>query len=85
MYILHYDILHFVTWTLPKVEFLFPLLFFLFIKHQVQLFMRDQEWVSCWINSLIHHYEHNNNGLVEAVSTLLHTRKVTSILKGTFQ
>jgi hypothetical protein len=44
--------------------------------------MRECEWISNWIDDLTAHFDEDEAGLVTAVTSLLHNRKVKKILAG---
>jgi hypothetical protein len=46
--------------------------------------MREREWISNWIDDLTTHFDENEDGLVTAVTSLLHNRKVKKILAGMY-
>ena len=59
---------------------------FLFILYPVAVPttspMREREWIHHWINSLVHHFQDNAQGIVNAVATLVHCWKVRKVLQG---
>jgi hypothetical protein len=46
--------------------------------------MREREWISNWIDDLTVYFDDNEGGLVTAVTSLLHNRKVKKILTGMY-
>jgi hypothetical protein len=44
--------------------------------------MRERAWVASWISDLVEEFTDNDLGLVHAVETLLHNRRVKKCLEG---
>ena len=55
---------------------------FCHITNYATAIMRERTWVSNWIGDLVGYFLHNDEVLVKAVETLLHTRKVRKVLAG---
>jgi len=46
--------------------------------------MREREWIRQWIGDLLHHFETDDVGLLTAINTLVHTRKIRRVLSGMY-